>query len=62
VFAISWLFLAIAVIALLLGLSREGLLLIYVSIGASVAAMVFLLAGVLRRPRPDAPSVRPDGR
>jgi low affinity Fe/Cu permease len=50
VFAVSWVFLAVAVVALLLGLSREGLLLIYVSIGASVAAMVFLLAGVLRRP------------
>ncbi|HEX5948637.1 MAG TPA: hypothetical protein VFZ45_03645 [Actinomycetota bacterium] len=55
-FAISWLFLALAVVALLLGLSREGLLLIYVSIGASVAAMGFLLAGVLRRPGPDGPS------
>jgi hypothetical protein len=50
VFAISWLCLAVAVVALLLGLSREGLLLIFISIGASVAAMVFLLAGVLRRP------------
>ncbi|MGH2657749.1 MAG: hypothetical protein ACRDIZ_13825 [Actinomycetota bacterium] len=52
-FAISWLLLALAVVTLLLGLSREGLLLIYVSIGSSVAAMVFLLAGVLRRPDPD---------
>ncbi|MGH2676719.1 MAG: hypothetical protein ACRDH1_15050 [Actinomycetota bacterium] len=50
-FAISWLCLALAVVSLLWGLSREGLLLIYVSIGASVAAMVFLLAGVLGRPR-----------
>jgi len=53
VFAISWLLLTVAVVTLLLGLSREGLLLIYVSIGSSVAAMVFLLAGVLRRPGPD---------
>ena len=49
----SWLCLAIAVITLLLGLSREGLLLLYVSIGSSVAAMAFLLVGVLRRPGPD---------
>lgn len=54
-FAVSWLFLAAAVVTLLLGLSREGLLLIYLSIGSSVAAMVFLLAGVLRRPGPDGP-------
>ena len=55
-FAVSWVFLAVAVITLLLGLSREGLLLLYVSIAASVAAMIFMLAGVLRRPRPDGPS------
>lgn len=54
-FAISWLFLALAVVTLLLGLSREGLLLIYVSIASSVAAMVFLLAWVLRSPGPDVP-------
>lgn len=52
-FAISWLLLTLAVVTLLLGLSREGLLLIYVSIGSSVAAMLFLLAGVLRGPGPD---------
>lgn len=55
-FAASWLLLAVAVITLLLGLSREGLLLIYVSIGSSVGAMLFLVAGVLRRPRPDGPT------
>ena len=54
-FAVSWLFLALAVVTLLLGLSREGLLLIYVSIGSSVAAMVFLMAGVLRRSGSDGP-------
>lgn len=47
---VSWVFLAVAVVALLLGLSREGLLLVYVSVAASIVAMVFLLAGVLRRP------------
>jgi hypothetical protein len=56
VLAVSWLFLALAVITLLLGLSREGLLLIYVSIGSSVAAVVFLLAGVVRKPGPDGSS------
>jgi hypothetical protein len=55
VLAVSWLFLALAVVTLLLGLSREGLFLIYVSIGSSVAATVALLAGLLRRPRPDGP-------
>ncbi len=54
-FAVSWLFLALAVVTLLLGLSREGLLLIYASIGSSVAAMLFLVAGVLRRPGPPGP-------
>lgn len=54
-FAISWLFLALAVVTLLLGLSREGLLLIYVSVASSVAAMVSLLAGALRRPGPHSP-------
>jgi hypothetical protein len=42
--------LAVAVGSLLLGLSRAGLGLIYLSIAASVLAMVFLLAAVLRRP------------
>ena len=53
--AVSWLFLALAAVTLVLGLSREGLLMIYVSIGSSVAAMVFLLTGVLRRSGPDGP-------
>jgi hypothetical protein len=50
VFALSWLALVVAVVTLLLSLSRNGLTLIYMSIGASVAAMVLLLAGVIRRP------------
>jgi hypothetical protein len=48
VFALSWLALGIAVVSLLLGFSREGLTLVYISIGASVLAMVLLLAGVVR--------------
>jgi hypothetical protein len=40
----------VAVGSLLLGLSRAGLGLIYVSIGASILAMGFVLAAVLRRP------------
>lgn len=53
-FALSWLSLGIAVVSLLLGLSREGLTLVYISIGASVLAMVLLLAGVVRRQRAPA--------
>jgi hypothetical protein len=53
VYALSWLFMAIAVGSLLFGLSRAGLTLIYVSIGASVVAVAFLLAAVLRRPPAD---------
>jgi hypothetical protein len=53
VYALAWLFMAIAVGSLLLGLSRAGLTLIYVSIGASVMAVAFLLAAVLRRPPAD---------
>jgi hypothetical protein len=65
VFALSWLALAVAVVTLLLGLSRNGLTLIYVSIGASVAAMTLLLAGVIRRPsgkgaRGPAPESHPE--
>jgi hypothetical protein len=48
-YALSWLFLAVAVVSLLLGLTRVGLTMIYVSIGASVGAMLLLLAAVLRR-------------
>jgi hypothetical protein len=59
VFAVSWLCLAVAVVSLVLGLSREGLMLVYVSIGASVAAMLFLLAGVVRKPSGGGP---PPGR
>jgi hypothetical protein len=54
VYALSWLFMAIAAGSLLLGLSRAGLTLIYVSIGASLVAVAFLLAAVLRRPPADA--------
>jgi hypothetical protein len=50
VFALSWLALAIAVVSLVLGFSRNGLALVYVSMGASLVAVVFLLAGVIRRP------------
>jgi hypothetical protein len=50
VYALSWLFMAVAAGSLLFGLSRAGLTLIYVSIGASLLAVAFLLAAVLRRP------------
>jgi hypothetical protein len=49
VLALSWVALAVAVVTLVLGLSREGLTLIYVSIGASIAAMGLVLAAVVRR-------------
>jgi hypothetical protein len=45
----SWIFLAAAIGALAYGLSQPGLTFIYVSIGASVVAMLFLLVGVLRK-------------
>jgi hydrogenase/urease accessory protein HupE len=47
-YALSWLFLAVAVVSLLLGLTRSGLTFIYVSIAASVAAMLLLLVSVVR--------------
>jgi hypothetical protein len=47
---LSWVCLAVAVGSLLLGLSRAGLGLIYLSIAASVLAMAFLLVAVVRRP------------
>jgi hypothetical protein len=40
----------VAVAFLLAGIGRAGVGLIYVSIGASVLAMVFLLAAIVRRP------------
>jgi hypothetical protein len=49
----------VAVVSLLLGLSRAGLGLIYTSIGASVLAMGFVLAAVIRRPA--TPNRTPDG-
>jgi hypothetical protein len=66
VYALSWLFLAVAVGSLLVGLSRAGLGLIFVSIGASVLAIAFLVAAVLRRsqaaddrpPGPEEPPTR----
>jgi hypothetical protein len=50
VLALSWIALAVAVVTLVMGLSREGLTLIYVSIGASVVAMALVLGAVVRRP------------
>jgi hypothetical protein len=55
VIAVSWVLLAAAVVSLVYGLTREGLTFIYVSIGASVAAMLFLLGGILRK-RPVQPA------
>jgi hypothetical protein len=48
-YALSWLFLVTAVACLLLGLTRAGLTLIFISIAASVAAMLLLLVSVVRR-------------
>ena len=49
-YAISFLFLLVAAATLLVGwLFQEGLTLIWVSIGASVAAAIFLIVGVFRR-------------
>lgn len=52
---LSWVLLAAAVVSLVYGLTREGLTFIYVSIGASVGAMMFLLGGILRK-RPVQPA------
>ncbi|MGH2722805.1 MAG: hypothetical protein ACRDI0_00815 [Actinomycetota bacterium] len=46
---LSWIFLGAAIGTLVYGLTQPGLTFIYVSIGASVVAMLFLLAGVLRK-------------
>jgi hypothetical protein len=52
--------LAVAAGSLLLGFGRTGLGLIYLSIAASVLAVAFLLAAVLRRPgRPGRESAEP---
>jgi hypothetical protein len=48
VFALSCLSLGVAVLTLLAGFDADGLSLIYVSLGASAAAMVFVLATFLR--------------
>ena len=49
-YAISFLFLLVAAATLFIGwLFQEGLTLIWVSIGASVAAAIFLIVGVFRR-------------
>lgn len=53
--AVSWVLLSAAVVSLIYGLTREGLTFIYVSIGASVGAMLFLLGGILRK-RPVQPA------
>lgn len=45
----SWIALAVAIGSLAYGLSQPQLTFIYVSIGASVVAMLLLLAGVLRK-------------
>ena len=60
-FALSWVFLAAAIGSLVFGLSQEGLMLIWISIGASVLAMLFMLAGVLRRPVRPATAGAPYG-
>ncbi|HEV3474634.1 MAG TPA: hypothetical protein VG602_04645 [Actinomycetota bacterium] len=52
---LSWVLLAAAVGSLIYGLTREGLTFIYVSIAASVGAMLFLLGGILRK-RPVQPA------
>ena len=49
-YAISFLFLLVAAATLFIGwLFQDGLTLIWVSIGASVAAAIFLIVGVFRR-------------
>jgi hypothetical protein len=55
VIALSWVLLAAAIGSLIYGLTREGLTFIYVSIGASVGAMLFLLGSILRK-RPVQPA------
>ena len=53
---LSWLFLAVAIGTLVAGVFiSDALWLIYVSIGASALAMIFLIAGILRR-RPVQPA------
>jgi uncharacterized membrane protein len=52
VYALSLAFLLASVVALLLGLLRGGLNLVFVSIGCSVLAALFLGASVLRRSSP----------
>jgi hypothetical protein len=47
-FGLSCLCLLVAVLTLLAGFDANGLSLIYVSIGSSVAAMLFVLATFLR--------------
>ena len=54
-YVLSWIFLGAAIGTLAYGLTQPGLTFIYVSIGASVVAMLFLLGGVLRK-RPVQPA------
>jgi len=48
VIAISWVFLAAAIATLIVGVFQD-LVWVWISIGASVLALIFLLAGILRR-------------
>ncbi|HEX6262039.1 MAG TPA: hypothetical protein VF097_04250, partial [Actinomycetota bacterium] len=43
-------FLVAAIVTLVIGWFQEGLAMVYVSIGASVVALAFLVAGMVRRP------------
>jgi len=54
VYALAWVFLAVAAGSLLAALSRPGLGLLYVSIVASAVAVVFVVIAVVRRRRPGA--------
>jgi hypothetical protein len=49
VYGLSWIFLGVAIGTLAYGLTQPGLTFIYVSIGASVVALLFLGAGILRK-------------
>jgi hypothetical protein len=65
VYALAWVFLAVAAGTLLAALSRPGLGLLYVSMVASALAVVFVVIALVRRRPPGAPTgtrtVRPAG-
>lgn len=61
-YALSLAFLLASVVALLLGLLRGGLNLVFVSIGCSVLAALFLGASVLRRASSSTDATPPRGR